>query len=380
MIRLPRRENFRDASHFAVATASEFVAPVLRLGARAISRRPPSAPSTWRRALIVGHGHIGDVLCQTVSLDGLARGLPKCTFDYLTTPLAAEVLYGNPALHRVLPWNTAPQPNTLSAESLSALRDMDYDAVLCTNVVRHHEALRLALSLRVPNRVAYDLRGLSGLATILAHLDRPTTPPQQSREMFELLTGCRDTTELRPHVYLTSTDHDDAEAERQRLGIRDEDVVIACSVTTRQIIGRVPDEFFTAIMARVQNSVPGVKIVLCGSQDDVPILQRMAASLPNGALQSAGSLTLRAFTAFLTKATVFFGMDSGPRHIANAAGAPVVFVRNMAVREAEAGPYCPTEFDIAPPGDFLDAGQIARALGALDKDRVADRILALTHR
>jgi heptosyltransferase-3 len=378
--RLPRREHFRDLSHFALATASELLAPALRFGAETIGSRPPSPPSNWLRLLIVGHGHIGDVLCQTVSLDGLARGLPRCEIDYLTTPVAAEVLGGNPALHAILPWNTGPQPHMMTRESRRALRGRDYDAILCTNVVRHHEALRLALALRIPNRVAYDLRGLSGLATIPIHLDGPTTPPVQSRIMFNTLTGRPDDTELRPRIFPTASDRESADAERKRLGVCDDDIVLASSITTRQTIGRVPQAFFVDVLSRIQAIRPDVKIVLCGSSDDSAALQRVANALPDRVLQSAGRLTLRSFSAFLAKSAVFFGMDSGPRHIANAAGIPVVFVRNMAVRAAEAGPYCPTESDVAPPGDFLSADAIARALSSVDVAHVADRILALTSR
>ncbi len=373
---MPRRAHFRDALHFGVAIASEIAAPALRLVARTVSRGAPTAPDAWRRALIVGHGHIGDVLCQTVSLESLHDGLPECSFDYLTTPLAAEVLAGNPNVGEVLPWNHAPRPDAVDETALSRLRERRYDAVICTNVVRHHEALRLALALGAPNRVAFIHRGLSGLVTLPVALTRPATPPEQSRAMAHAITGRADRSELRPRMYPTAADAAAASSEWQRLDLGDVEPVIACAITTRQTIGRVSESFFANVLAELQRIAPRARIVLCGSRDDRANLHTVARALPRPVAVSGGELNLLAFQSFLSRCSAFFGMDSGPRHIANSAGIPVVFVRNLAVRAAEAGAYCPTEIDVAPAGDFLTPREIEGVLASLDVRAIAETIVA----
>ncbi|MFI5239371.1 MAG: glycosyltransferase family 9 protein [Gemmatimonadales bacterium] len=375
MTRLPAREHFRDVRHYALAVASEMLAPALRVVARGLSRGAPTAPAAWRRVLIVGHGHIGDVLCQTVSLDALARGLPDCRFDYLTTPLAAQVLEGNPAIAHIRPWNTDARPSSLSAEHTAALRFASYDAILCTNVVRHNEALQLALRLGIPNRVAFVHRGLSGLVTMPVRLDAPMTPAAQSRVMAATITPTPDDSELRPHVFLSGADVAEAEREWTRLELGSENMVIACSATTRQRIGNIPHGFFSDVLAGVQRMAPGAKIVLAGSVDDAPTLNTMARALGNTVAVSAGRLSLRGFATFLARCNVHFCMDSGPRHIANAVGTPVAFTRNLAVRAAEAGVYCPSEIDVMPGGDYLSPDAVARMIAKLDRTAIAEIIV-----
>ncbi|MEO7041065.1 MAG: glycosyltransferase family 9 protein, partial [Gemmatimonadaceae bacterium] len=336
---LPSRDHFRDSIHYVVAVGSELLAPALRMYARISSSGSATPSRTWRRALIVGHGHIGDVLCQTVSLDSLARGLPDCEFDYLTTPLAAQVLVGNTAIAHILPWNNDSRVGAISAENIAKLRSFGYDAILCTNVVRHQEGLRLALKLHIPNRVAFVHRGLSGLVTLPVSLAGPATPAAQSRAMASAVTGITDYSELRPKVFLSRDDEAEGAAEWARLGFSGNELVIGCSATTRQSIGNVPREFFEAVLAVVQKRAPNVRILLAGSRDDAPILDAMAATLGPGVTVSAGGLSLLGFAALLRRCSVHFCMDSGPRHLANAVGTPVVFTRNLAVRASEAGTY-----------------------------------------
>lgn len=375
MSNLPSRAHFRDRRHYILAVGSELVAPALRVVARGLSRGGPTDADTWRRALIIGHGHIGDVLCQTVSLDSLTHGLPECRFDYLTTPLAAQVLTGNPAITRILPWNKDSRPSALAAAHVSKLRAFNYDAILCTNVVRHQEALRLAFELRIPNRVAFVHRGLSGLVTLPVHVAAPMTPAAQSRVMAEAITGQRDGSALRPHVFPSAADVADADAEWTRLGLKTGDFVVACSATTRQQIGNVPREFFEDVLASVQQIAPQAKIVLTGSEADAPVLNAMATKLGKGIGVSAGALSLLGFASLLSRCSVHFCMDSGPRHLANAVGTPVVFTRNLAVRASEAGTYCPTEIDVMPDADYLLPGEIVEMLSTIDRPQIAFTIM-----
>lgn len=372
---LPSRQHFRDSGHYALAVGSELLAPALRVIARALSSGAPTPPRTWRHALIVGHGHIGDVLCQTVSLGFLKSGLPECQFDYLTTPLAAQVLLGNPAITNTLPWNTDSNAGTVSPESLVKLRSTRYDAILCTNVVRHQEGLRLALKLHIPNRVAFVHRGLSGLVTLPVSLAAPSTPAVQSRAMAAIVTGMPDNSELRPKVFLSDADEAEAGVEWARLGFSADELVIGCSATTRQQIGNVPREFFEEVLAIVQQIAPNFRILLAGSRDDGPVLNAMTPALGARSRVSAGGLSLLGFAALLRRCSVHFCMDSGPRHLANAVGTPVVFTRNLAVRASEAGAYCPTEIDVMPNADYLRPDQVARMIATIDRARVAATII-----
>jgi ADP-heptose:LPS heptosyltransferase len=206
------------------------------------------------------------------------------------------------------------------------------------------------------------------------------TPPAQSRVMAEAITGVRDESELRPRLFLSASDVSHGSAEWNRLELGTDELVVACSVTTRQSIGKIPTDFFASVLRSLHHLAPNARIVLTGSRDDAPVLERMATSLGEHVSISAGSLTLRGFAAFLARCSVHFCMDSGPRHLANAVGTPVVFTRNLAVREAEAGAYCPTELDVMPAADYLTSDEISQVLAQLDPNAVAATIIQRSRR
>jgi ADP-heptose:LPS heptosyltransferase len=372
---IPDRTQFRDSTRYLAAVGSEIIAPALRAYARLHARAPATEPRAWRRGGIVGSGHIGDVLYRTCSLDALARGLPECRWSYVTTRDGAELLRGNPALSEILPFNRETAVDFADPYSAADIRARNFDVILCTDNIEHHRELLMAAKLGVPNRVAFASKGFSGLATLPVATPRVSWPAQ-FRRMVSAVTGTVDTSPLRPRLFLDTEDRDAAEREWDALGQAEASVTIAAAITTRQSLGVLPDSFFTELLADVLRAAPDVRLVLAGSSADALRLSAIAAILGDRAIVRAGTLDLRAFAAFLEICDAFIGMDSGPRHLANAAGIPVYFVRNLGVPEIEAGRYCDTETDIAPAGQYLSPSEAMRRLGSIDRRAIASDLVA----
>ena len=370
------RRQFRDLSHYGLAVASEVVAPALRVLARAASRSGSVSPQQWRTGLILGNGHIGDVLYLTCSLDLLKRGLPRCDWSYLTTASAGAALAGNPSLAEVLPWSLDTDAQPLGQGRYGQLADRQFDVALCSDNVAHHRALLLALKLGIPNRVAFTRKGLSGLVTEGVQLTGAMSHPAAFRRMVEWITGVHDTSPLRPHIFPSISNTYAAECEWARMNMNDAEFVINCSVTTRQTIGDCPPGLFADILRRALDMAPRARVVLTGVAGDRSLLNSIALELGERAAVSAGVLPVLAYGALLRRCAVFIGTDSGSRHLANAAAIPVFFVRNMGTTAIETGAYCPTETDIAPPGEYLSPPAMRTALNDVDRDAVANALVA----
>jgi ADP-heptose:LPS heptosyltransferase len=271
---------------------------------------------------------------------------------------------------------TGVEPSSVNASHVDALRQRAYDVVLCTESVRHHTALWLALRLGAPNRVAFGHKGLTGLITTPIRLPHPMPWAAQFREMVTGITGVRPDDPLRPHVYLSEADRRAAWAEWNRLGYTATSRVLACSLTTKQQVGHVPPAFFVDVLRAVLAQDPDIRIVLCGTLDDGRILRPVADALGARASLSVGALSLLPYAAFLARCGAFFGRDSGPRHLANAVETPVFFVRNLGTSAVETGKYCSTEHDVAPDGEYLNSQVIAERLNNLDKVTIAGQIVS----
>ena len=367
------RSNFRDPHHYLAARMTEVAAPALRFGAHMLTG-PTTPPRAWRNGVILGNGHIGDVLYRTCSLDALVAGLPDCRWSYITSKTGSATLANNPALDAILP--LADDSDRLSRYSLAQARACGFDVALCSENVAHYRALLASVRLGVPNRVAFTRKGLSGLATIGVPLPEQVSHAQAFRTMVETVTGKRDDSPLRPRTFPSTADRAAAAAEFVRLGLDEGSLVLACSVTTRQSVGPCPPEFFEQILRRVLILAPSLQVVLTGVRSDRALLDAMAERLGGRATVSAGSLDILAFASMLGMCSAFLGTDSGSRHLSNAAGIPVFFVRNLGTTAAETGAYCPSETDIAPFGEYLSPAETRRALETVDHDQVARAIVA----
>ncbi|MDQ6736978.1 MAG: hypothetical protein M3Z30_04665 [Gemmatimonadota bacterium] len=363
------RKLFRDPHHHVAAQLTEIAAPALRFGARVLTRGPASPPALWRNGVILGNGHIGDVLYRTCSLAQLSDELRDCRWTYVTSKPGAETLAGNPALSEVLPWTD--DADRLPAAQLAQLRARRFDVALCSENVAHYRAMFTALRLGIPNRVAFTRKGLSGLATLGIQLDTQVSHALAFRTMVDTVTGTQDESPLRPRIFPSASDRSAAAVEFDRLALTRRSVTVVCSVTTRQTVGPCPPAFFEDVLARAFQLTPDLRVVLAGLNADRKLLESLASRLGERALVSAGTLGILGFGAMLGMCSAFIGTDSGARHLANAAGIPVFFVRNLGTTAVETGSYLATETDIAPPGEYLSATETLRALQSVDRDRVA---------
>lgn len=339
------REVFGRAHNYYLAVTSELVAPLLRLAARSRAGLP-TPRTTWRKGLIIGHSHIGDVLYRTPSLPFLRRSLPNCEWHYLTAPAAAQVLHGNPDIDRVIPLLEGDESWDLGAGGFRKLRGEAYDVALCTNSLRHHPDLLLSTALGIPNRVAYSHKGLSGLITHPVLIEYPSPFPAYFRAMVASLADAKGDWPLRPQLRIDEADKRLADECWSSLRL-DGRPVIACCPTTRQPDGGWPHRFFLESLEIACGETASV-IVLCGAASDEFVLRGLAAGTTLDCRVLAGSLPLRAFAAFLRRCDLVFAQDSAPRHLANAVGTPVAFLRNLAVSRIESGVYCQGERDLAP--------------------------------
>ncbi|MGA3170002.1 MAG: glycosyltransferase family 9 protein [Chthoniobacteraceae bacterium] len=371
----PNPKTFRKKTYWLIALGTEATAPLLRAYART-KTGPPSDPRQWRKALIIGDNHIGDLLYRSASLGQLKAGLPDCELHYLAAPASAQILEGNPALASILPWARSSSPLDLDPAHFAALREMRFDAALCTNCIKYWPELLLALRLGIPNRAAYTYKGFSAWATRPIPIRYPQPFAVYFRDYVAALTGAKPCWPARPIICTNERDEAEAEAIWAKLRLGDYRHVTACFVTSRQPTGVWPVSRFGETLRALRRK-RDTHIVLCGAAPDETLLAGVNKDFGLEADIVAGALGLRALCCFLRRCSAVLTADSGPRHIANAAGAPVAFVRNVWFDAVEAGAYVDTEIDLCglPPGGGHGDG--AALLGAIDPERAGEVVAGL---
>lgn len=374
---LPRiqRSSFQQPHNYWLACASELLRPALAALARRWSPGPLTPPTAWRRGLLLGANHIGDCLYLTPSLAALRRGLPGCEWFVAAPAPACEVLETNPHLAGCVRLDVTTASLAQARAELAALGP--FDAAVCYSHIRAWPHLLRLARLGIPNRAGYVHKGFSGLVTHpLAHR-HPQPFPAYCRDLVSQLASQPGAESLRPQVFPTEADRQAATACWERLGLANGLPVVMCFCTSRQPTGVWPLEQFAATL-RLLHQRGQHRIVLGGSAADRAALERVRTLAGLDCPVLAGELPLRALVCLLERCAAVLAPDTGTRHLANAAGVPVVFVRNLYVNRIESGTYCPTECDVAPPVEFVSPAEQARWFGQIEPTAVIEAMLRLT--
>ena len=337
--------SFRSRRQLICAHATEVITPMLRFTSRCWTG-PATSPEKWRKGLLIGANHIGDILYRSSSLKQLAKGFPQCTWDILAPEPAAQVLEGNPAIGTI---HRMEIPGA-GSQDFEALKREKYDVAICYDSGSYARALVTAAMLGIPSRVGYVHKGLSGLITHPLPINYPQPYPAYFRDLVARLTHCEPDWDLRPAVFPGPGDEAAAQSLWDEFDNGENLPSVACFVTTRQPTAMwSPDQFADAL--RSLRSLRPARIILCGSQEDKGILETTGQKLGGPCSMNAGRINLRALVSFLRKCDAVLTTDSGPRHLANAAGVPVVYLRNLLSLETETGSYLASEHDLVPPAE-----------------------------
>jgi ADP-heptose:LPS heptosyltransferase len=294
----------------------------------------------------------------------------------VATESSAEVLRGNPNLDEVL----ALDDSGRSARSRELLAARKFDVALAYAGGLSWRDLLLAARLGIPNRIGYVHKGFSGLVTHPVSIHVPQPFPAYFRDLVSQVIGrpAGEIPALRPLVY-PGPEH---EAAVDRLSSDwgldwQADPVLACAVTSRQESGIWPAESFLESIRHVRDRLP-CAVIYFGARSDLERLNRLAGRTGPHTFVCAGNLDLRAVVALLRRCRVALTTDSGPRHLANAAGTPVVFVRNISFRAEEAGAYGENDHDMAPrEWELVAPADQGALLARIRPEEVGDEVLAL---
>jgi len=376
---MPSRQHLRDSRNYQLARASEVLAPVLRAVANVIAPGHKTPPAAWRRGLIISQARIGDVLFRTCSLEQLTRGLPNCEWHYLAAPDSAEVLQGNPFLKSILRFCDPSGFGRLLPGTARELRAMRFDVALCSDFEKYWQDHIIALKAGISNRAGFTYRGLSGLVTDAVPCQYPSPWAAYFRQIVSHLTGAPADWPLRPRIYPSSEDERQATFQWQKMKLIEDKPVVACFMTTRGPAHVWPKDHYSKALELIHKN-SGAQIVLAGSKQDAPVLRQFANQCPAPCQVMIGELGLRGVFCFLRKCSAVLAPDSGPRHIANAAGTPVVFVRNLYCSKVESGRYCENEIDLSPDAEFVSLDQQEHWLRRVSPTEVAQTILQLLRR
>ena len=273
----------------------------------------PGRPSTARRILVFVSDRIGDVIFCTPALRLLRESEPEARIDVVVqSDVAAEVLQGNPCIDRVI----RPEDPALRRGA------PPYDLLLDLKNNKVARAIAEALGTKpaaVIRRHGPDHEAEAALAVVEQALGAKRGPEPRGYELFP-----------------SAADVARAEALLAEAGVGPGDVLVGCHMGCNRVARRGwrfwkpathpkawPLERFLALGPELARARPGLRLVLTGSPGERDRGRRMLRASP-GAVDLIGRTSVAELHAVAQRVHVFLTADTGPLHVACAAGVPVV--------------------------------------------------------
>lgn len=265
---------------------------------------------------------MGDVLLTTPAIRAVRSAFPQATIHFLSGPLGAAALAGNPHLDEVLPWRAGwREEGQLGRE----LRAAAYDAVVDFHSTPR--TARLTAATRAQLRVGIVGRGPRNL--LYTHrLPREVGPVYMARQKLRLLAPLgidpEGVTDLSLEVALGEAEHEWAARVWEEQDLAGEAPVVAISP-----VSRFPfKQWGAANWAAVADALAerGARVLITSGPGERNQARAVVDLMTATAVWDYGASTVRGAAALYARCALWIGNDGGPKHLAAAVGIPTLTV------------------------------------------------------
>ncbi len=281
------------------------------------------------RILIVKLGSIGDIVHTLPALAALRRAMPHAEISWVVERQSSEILRDNPLLDRLIEVDTkALRRGLMSGETLRAprqqlrrLRASAFDVALdFQGLLKSASIARLSGARRV---FGYSRAGLREPASAL-FLSKTVAVPKQThviRKSLLLLQGALDIPV--PDVFsfpIRVTAKDEAEAQQVSANAGGNYAILnpgggwPTKLWSAERFGKLADLLWENY---------GISSLITYGPGEQELAENVRRSSVSGKAQPV-NLSLKGFYSLARDARVYVGGDTGPTHIAVAAGTPIV--------------------------------------------------------
>lgn len=277
--------------------------------------------SDKKRILIFNVNWLGDVLFSTAVIRNIRINYPDSYLACVIPPRCLPVLEDNPYLNEIVVFDEkgAHKGARGKLSFARSLRRKKFDAAFLL-----HRSFTRALIVwlaGIPERVGYEYSKRNFLLTT------KIPPPDITRVhrvdyYLGVIKGAGLAVKDRHTNFFYGEKERVAADDFLRVnGVAESDMLVGLNPGGNWGPKRWLRNNFAVLADRLVKEL-GAKVVITGSMEDIPLSAAIMSEMKCPAFSACGSLSLKAFAALCPKMSVFVSADSGPLHIANAAGAP----------------------------------------------------------
>jgi heptosyltransferase-2 len=282
---------------------------------------------------------IGDFVMATPILSDVRRAFPKASITVMCRVGVCKLLEMDPDINEIFCFSKTSGFDRRDShrDLIEKIRQGKYDlGILLTNsfssswwFYRGH----------VSYRIGYKGNCRSFLLT------HPVPLPAQLKKQhlvktYKMLLSVLGipVSKTAPRLYLADQEVKAAQDLLKKQGMQEGDILIGINPTAAYGSAKcwLPERFAKVAHKLLQNEK--IYLVFFGDQESVSLIKSICRTLPERTINLAGLTSLRELASLISLCRVFLSNDSGPMHIADALGVPVVALFGS-TNEIVTGPF-----------------------------------------
>jgi len=288
--------------------------------------------ATIMRILIVKLSAIGDVVQALPALEAVKKTFPGSEIDWVVEEAAAGILDGHPLIDRLLvsrrrAWTRMLRsPSTFTraigeiAGFLHKLRERRYDIAIDLQGLL--KSGMIIGSARAKRKIGFD--GTRELSYLFLN-ERLPAYDREKHALERYLDVARYLGAVDPSPNCTLPIDRERAVMKERTGglVKDGRRLVVMNPVARWKTKLWNEKKFASLADRLVTERHAV-VIFTGSPDDRAVTERIRGMMRENSLDWAGETTLKELAALASMADLFITTDTGPMHLAAAAGARVV--------------------------------------------------------
>lgn len=302
---------------------------ITALGSIAYLFRQRRLRQTPQSILVIKIGALGDVLMTTPFIRALRMAFPKARIVYAVGKWSRPILEDSPRLDRIVAFDEQVVWKRKWRQLLALIGTLRLEKPDLTFVLDKHMGASLFASCAGGFRVGFDRRG-EGFAN---NLSVPYGPVRHEilyyLDLLRAVAPDSDSADTSMEVFYTKEELAGAEAVYEEYAASETcDVAFmvggAQNPNQTAFLKRWPLRLYSELAGMLIERNPNVRIWLFGGPADVALNQGIVERYPDHAVDVAGIGTVKQSMALMRRCAVMVTHDTGPMHMAAAAGVPVV--------------------------------------------------------
>ncbi len=273
-----------------------------------------------KKILIFNVNWLGDVLFSTATIRNIRHNYPDSFIACVIPSHCYPILKGNPHLDEVIIFDEKERHRSTLAKLkfVQLLRSKGFDVAFLL-----HRSLTRALICRlagIPHRIGYYTKKRGFLLT-----KRIAPVGKDSMHRIDYYLNVIEKAGLRVEDRYLEFFFDEEDAKSvddflAKKSITKDDLLVAINPGGNWMPKRWPQEYW-AVLADKLTSETGAKVIITGSHGDIPLAKNISGLMKEKPVIVSGVFSLKQLGALARRVDLFITADTGPLHIANAAGA-----------------------------------------------------------